>query len=191
MRPRLRLYQYLVFLLLFALSKACFAGYTAEQVLGEYWKDPLFGEAATELTIYIDILSDRLWPGKIIVPPNKNIRFVFINKSDHPHLIAFSDNPEALLSDPDFTGFVQDELFHSTKKVVMGAGHNHASSNVNDAQAIVKTMSQRPTVFIVPDDQKEIMMRFDTGSPIQLFCAMDMHHLSGYLSEINIIESNE
>lgn len=171
----------------------CSAGVTAEQVLGEYWKDPLFGAAAAEISINVDILPDHLWPKTITVPANKTIRFVFVNKSKEPRLIAFSDDVNTLLADSEFTQFVKDEMLHSEKKVVAGEGHSHShgSSSADDAKSIVKTLAQRPTVFVVPDDLKEILVRFDEPASIKMFCAIDAHHANGFLVTVEVVKPNE
>jgi len=165
------------------------AGLTAEQVLGQYWKDPLFGEAASETTIKIDLLSDMLWPTEITIPQNKNIRFVLTNKSEEPHLIAFTNDIQGLLADEKFKTFVADELYHSQQAVINVRGHSHSSSSVDDAESLVKTLPQRPTVFVKPNDLKEIIIRFDQVSSLKFACVMNEHHTLGFIGIINVIES--
>jgi len=181
----------LIFLPLLCLffSPNGFAGLTAEQVLGEYWKDPLFGEAASEATIFVDLVSDDVWPPKITVPLARNIRFVFLNKSKQPHLMAFSKDIRIQLADERFQKFVDDELFHSQQKVIAGLGHSHASSSVDDAQALVKTLDQWPTVFVKPEDRKEILIRFDELTTISFTCALGDHEEKEYKGLIEIVKS--
>lgn len=160
---------------------------TAEQVLGEYWKDPLFGEAASEKTVVVEVLSGRFWPREVNVPVSKNIRFVFRNKSKQAHLIAVAEDIKVLLADERFKKFVEDELYHSQQQVVSGRGHSHTGSSVDDAESLVKTLSQWPTVFIKPGDEKEILIRFDKTELVSFYCVLDQHQISGYhgLIEIN------
>ena len=177
----------LILSLLCCFANQSAAGITAEQVLGEYWKDPLFGEAAAELSISIEILSHRLWPELIKVSAGKNIRFVFLNKSDEPHLIAFSADMNSLLGDQKFQRFVKDELSHAEKKVITGENHSHADSSANDAATIVKTLIQRPTVFVLPQDKKEILIHFDEAGSIAVFCVLDGHYEQGFVINIDVI----
>ncbi len=152
------------------------AGLTAEDVLGEYWKDPLFGEAAESVTIQIDILNGIIWPEKIKVPINQTIRFVFLNKSKESHLFAFTNDSVALLEQKSFQRFIQDEIFHSKKESQSDPrSHSHSSSSVDDAEAIVKRLDQRPTVFIKPNDIKEILVRFNKQELVELRCVINEH----------------
>lgn len=164
------------FILLYVIALQVEAGLTAEDVLGEYWKDPLFGEAAESLTIQIEILSGKIWPEKIKVPQDKTVRFVFSNKSNESHLFAFTNDIEALLAKESFQKFIQDEIFHSKQESQSDPrSHSHSSSGVGDAEAIVKRLDQRPTVFIKPNDIKEILVRFYTPETLELRCVIDTH----------------
>ena len=166
------------------------AGLTAEQVLGEYWKDPLFGEAASEATVAVDLLFDQVWPSKITVPSGKNIRFVFFNKSKTPHLMAFSNDISIQLADDRFKKFIKDELFHSQQRVIAGQGHSHSGTSVDDAQALVKTLDQWPTVFVKPDDKKEILIRFNEPTTIFFTCVLDMHEEEVYRGAIDVVKKS-
>lgn len=182
--------KYVFFLFAF-ISQNSFAGFTAEEILGEYWKDPLFGEAASEATISIELLPGMVWPDMIKVPLAKNIRFVLTNKSSIPHLIAFSANITKQLEDERFQKFIQDELYHSQQQVIGGGGHSHSGSTVGDAEALVKTVDQWPTVFVKPDDKKEILIRFDALSQIPFMCVLDDHEGKEYRGLITILESKD
>tara|TARA_R110001592_G_C13161810_1_gene748996 strand:+ start:2440 stop:2997 length:558 start_codon:yes stop_codon:yes gene_type:complete len=164
------------FILLLFLTNKVNAGLTAVDVLGEYWKDPLFGEAAESLTIQVEILSGRLWPEIIKVPLNQTVRFVFQNKSMESHLFAFTNDIDDLLSKKTFQKFIQDEIFHSVQESQTDPrSHSHASSSVDAAAAIVKSLDQRPTVFVKPNDVKEILVRFNTKDMVQLRCVIEAH----------------
>ncbi|MFT6907848.1 MAG: putative cupredoxin-like copper-binding protein [Oleiphilaceae bacterium] len=164
------------FILLVLISSIVNAGLTAEDVLGEYWKDPLFGEAAESLTIQVEILSGRIWPGKIKVPQNQTIRFVFLNKSKESHLFAFTNNIDALMAKESFQKFIKDEIFHSKQASQADPrSHSHTSNSVDEAEAIVKRLDQRPTVFVKPNDVKEILVRFKVSGMVELRCVIDEH----------------
>lgn len=181
----------ITFLLSSMFSLSGFAGFTAEEVLGEYWKDPLFGEAASDATISIELLSGMIWPNKVTVPLSKNVRFVFINKSEESHLIAFSADIKKQLEDERFQRFIKDELYHSQQQVIGGTGHSHSGSAVGDAEALVKTLDQWPTVFVKPDEKKEILIRFDTLIPLPFICVLETHEEKDYKGIIDIIESTD
>jgi len=172
-------------------SPSGFAGFTAEEILGEYWKDPLFGEAASDATISIELLPGMVWPSKVTVPLSKNVRFVFINKSEESHLIAFSSDINKQLEDERFQIFIKDELYHSQQQVIGGTGHSHSGSAVGDAEALVKTLDQWPTVFIKPDDKKEILIRFDELTQIPFICVLDTHEEKDYKGIIEISEPTD
>jgi len=151
------------------------AGLTAEQVLGEYWKDPLFGEAATEQTYSVELLVGRVLPELLAIPKSTNIRLVFLNHTSEPHLIAITKDPASLLVDEAFVKFVEDELYHSQQTVVSGRGHSHSGTSVNNAESMIKTLDQRPTVFVKSKDRKEILLRFDQAETLSFFCALPGH----------------
>jgi hypothetical protein len=180
-----------IFLLSSLFSLSSFAGFTAEEILGEYWKDPLFGEAASQATISIELLPGMVWPDKITVPLSKNIRFVFTNKSEESHLIAFSVDIQKQLEDERFQLFIKDELYHSQQQVIGGTGHSHSGQAVGDAEALVKTLDQWPTVFIKPEDKKEILIRFDEVMQLPFICVLETHEEKDYKGVIEIIESTD
>lgn len=151
------------------------AGVTAEQILGEYWNDPLFGLAATDKTINIEILSSRIWPESISVRPDAKVRIVVHNKTDDFHLIAFSEDLESLQESSDFQAFIKDELFHAKQKKQQGRNHSHSGTGVGDAQSIVKTIPQNPTVFVRPDEKKEVLVRFTEVGLVSFACVLDGH----------------
>lgn len=160
-----------------ALSGHSASEITAERVLGEYWKDPLFGVAAESQTIHVEVLSDRLWPGFIQVPASETIRFVFLNRSTKQHLFAFAKDIHALRKDEAFQQFITDELFHASQEGSRDPRtHSHASSSVDDAEAIVKLLDQRPTVFVKPNETKEILVRFEQSGQVALSCVIDAHN---------------
>lgn len=167
----------LVYSYFFLISSYTLAEMTAESVLGEYWKDPLFGVAAESKTIQVEILSDRLWPGYIEVPASETIRFIFLNRSKKQHLFAFASDISALRKDETFTKFVADELYHASQEANRDPrGHSHGSSSVDDAEAIVKLLEQRPTVFVQPNETKEILIRFNETGIVALSCVLDAHN---------------
>lgn len=165
-------------------------GITPEQVLGEYWKDPLFGKAASEHTINLEVLHRRIWPMEIKVPTGKNIRFVVQNKTSEAHLIAFSAEPETLMADDGFKKFAQDELYHASQKAEQGAGHHHhhdMGDAADETQDIVKTLDQKPTVFVSAHDQKEMLINFSKPQTISIFCTLDGHVEDGYISRLDVL----
>jgi len=182
--------KYPVFFIILLVSLQCKAGLTAEQVLGEYWKDPLFGEAATEETVSIELLFDGIWPAKISVPKDTNIRFVFNNKSAQSHLVAFTADLTELLADQAFQKFVEDELYHSQQTVVSGTGHSHSGTSVSEAEALVKTLKQRPTVFVKAGDLKEILIRFDQVMSLSYVCVLDEHEGMAFTGQLKVIEND-
>lgn len=158
-------------------SPESLAEITAESVLGEYWKDPLFGVAAESRTVQVEILSDRLWPGFIEVPASETIRFIFLNRSKRQHLFAFANDVSALRKDESFRKFVADELYHASQVATRDPrSHTHSSSSVDDAEAIVKFLDQRPTVFVQPNETKEILIRFIETGTVALSCVLDTHN---------------
>lgn len=162
--------------LLFLTAWQVNAGLTAEDVLGEYWTDPLFGEAAESVTVNVEILSGRMWPETIKVPQAETVRFVFFNKTNASHLFVFTKDIDALLAQENFQKFIEDEIFHSKQEARADPrSHSHSSSSVDDAAAIVKKIDQRPTVFVKPNDIKEILVRFDLPEIIELRCVIDEH----------------
>lgn len=166
----------MLFSCLCLLSGFAFAKITAEAVLGEYWKDPLFGEAAESHTVKIEVLNGKIWPNTISVKHSETIRFVFLNKSKENHLFAFAKDVDVLIKEDVFQRFIQDEIYHSKQESTSDPrAHSHSSSSVDDAEAIVKLLSQRPTVFIKPNDIKEILIRFLEPASVELRCVISAH----------------
>lgn len=152
------------------------AGLTAEDVLGEYWTDPLFGEAAESVTVQIEVLNGRMWPERMKVPQSETVRFVFFNKSKESHMFVFTNDINTLLAQESFQKFIQDEIYHSKQEATADPrSHSHSSSSVDEAEAIVKRLDQKPTVFIKPNDVKEILVRFNEPEIIELRCVIDTH----------------
>lgn len=165
---------------------------TAEQVLGEYWKDPIFGQAAASFDTRLEVLNGRIWPSEFQAPKGQNARFVFINKTDQPHLLAFTRDEDALLKDVEFKKFAMDELFHAEQMQNQPrGGHHHSGSSADDAQDIVKTMSQRPSVFVSPGEEKEILIRLEHDERVSIICVLDEHYDMGYRSVLEPVSPDE
>jgi len=159
---------------------------TPEQVLGEYWNDPLFGSAATHHSATFELLHHRIWPQEYAFPADKNIQIVIENRTDQQHLIAFDKAVAERLRQPAFQEFIKETLAHANENHTQGRHHSHGNSNVDDAAAIVKTLAQQPTVFVRPKDTKEILIKFEKTGRIYLFCALDGHHREGWIAELTV-----
>lgn len=177
-------------ILLLLLSTSVSAGITAEDILGEYWKDPLFGEAAESQTVNVEILTGRIWPEKIQVKRDQNIRFVFLNKSTENHMFVFSNSFESLLAKESFQLFIKDEIHHAKQVQVDPRSHSHSSSSIDEAEAIVKRLDQNPSVFVKPDEFKEILIRFSELGIIEFRCVIS-DHKEMYLKGIVEVVENE
>lgn len=162
-----------------------YAEITAESVLGEYWKDPLFGEAAGELTQTFELLKNRVIPDQATIKLNKKIQIIIENRDSDMHIIAFSPTPLALLADEVFKTLVDDTVLHARKKKVYGNNHQHSSSDVSSPQEFVKNMDDLPLVVVKPYTRKEIIIRFNESNPVTVFCVLDDHINSGYVSKID------
>lgn len=157
-----------------------------EDVLGEYWKDPLFGSAAAKQTVQVEILYKLIWPSQVSVNANQNIRFVVTNKSDSLHMLAFSREPEQVISDQDFKAAVADEVFHAKAEKTPDAHHSHIVSSVDKPRPIVLTMDRQPRVLVKPGEFKEVIIEFEADDRVFLFCVLDDHMDEGYISEIQV-----
>jgi len=166
---------------------------TPEQVLGAYWEDPLFGQAASQSTIRVEILHERMWPEQLVVQAGQIIRFLIENKTDSLHILAFAKDVNTLLSDEAFDLFVQDEIHHQQQANASSLGHQHGGgqSDTKNTVDIVKRLDQKPSVTVPQGDRKEILVRFSEGGEVRLFCAMEGHHLEGYISTITVESMNE
>ena len=173
------------------LSQNACSGVTAEQILGEYWNDPLFGEAASETTVSIELLPSLIWPNRVTVPVTETVRFVFTNKSIAPHLIAFSYDINKQLEDKRFQNFIKDEVYHSKQQGAAGAGHSHSGATVGDAESLVKTLAQWPTVFVLPEDKKEILIRFDNTIQVSFTCVLESHQHIDHKGLINVVDTTD
>lgn len=162
---------------------------TAEQVLGEYWNDPLFGQAAAEHTVELEVLHRRIWPMEVTVPSEKNIRFIVKNKTEEMHLLAFTKQPERLIADEHFKMFVNDELHHARQSSAAHHHDHHSDGAADKTQDIVKTLDQNPTVLVRNNEEKEILISFSDVGELYVFCVLDEHQKKGYVSKV-LIEKN-
>lgn len=156
-----------------------------EQVLGEYWKDPLFGAAASNKDVSLEVLYKTIWPSESRVHVGETVRFIAINKGDELHLLLFSKARSRLQEDTQFQEFVADEVHHA--QAAPSASHHHShhgSATVDETVDIVKQISQRPTLLIKPGERKETLVRFDHPGKYYVFCVLDDHLDQGYISEI-------
>jgi uncharacterized cupredoxin-like copper-binding protein len=151
------------------------SGITAEQVLGDYWNDPLFGEAATDSTVELEILTGRIWPESLSVSEGEKVRIVVRNKTNTPHMLVFTESLEELSRSEAFQGLVKDELYHATQKKSDGRHHSHEGTNVDDAQSIVKTIDQNPSVFVQGNDMKEVLIKFTKPGYVSYACMIGSH----------------
>lgn len=175
----------LISVLLSALPTASF-GMTAEQVLGEYWKDPLFGRAASSHEVTLELLYKRIWPERVKIPPEETVRFVAENRGDEVHILLFSRQLDPHATDEKFQTFIRDELHHATQ-AKRSTHHQHSSgSSVEETVDIVKAVDQRPTLLIKPGEQKEILLRFPETGIYHAFCVLDAHWDEGYSMRIYV-----
>lgn len=151
-------------------------GLTAEAVLGDYKSDPLFGEAAAQQSIVIEVGSLKFVPSQVSVPPETNIRFVFTNSDIDAHLMVMALDLDEVLADQPF---IDDFLIHGSQEVKVPGGHSHGDSSTDDASPMVKLINEHPAVFLKPGDTKEILVKFSDGQSVQIACALDNHHNQG------------
>ena len=167
-----------------SLSFASIAEITAESVLGEYWKDPLFGEAAGEVSANFELLWRRVYPDEKELPLNKKIMFAFENSDSQMHIMAFSHTPKDLMNDEAFKALVADTHLHAQQQKTYSSNHQHSNSDVTNPQQFVKVLEDMPLVVINPNSRKEIVIRFENSSPVTIFCVLDDHFEEGYFSRI-------
>jgi len=172
--------------LLLALSATAHA-LKPEDVLGEYWKDPLFGAAAAKETVQVEILHKLLWPKEISVTRGHNIRFVVTNKTPMLHVLAFSEDPETLLVDDDFQVYLQEDLFHASMEPITHGQHTHAGTAVDDPKPIVLTMDRNPSVLVRPEEFKEVIIQFESQTSVTLFCVVSGHEDERHQSVIKVL----
>lgn len=175
----------LISVLLAAVPSASF-GMTAEQVLGEYWKDPLFGRAASSHEVSLELLYKRIWPERVEVPPEETVRFVVKNQGDEVHILLFSRERDPRTSDDEFQEFIRDDLHHATQAVNSSHHHHSSGSSVEETVDIVKVVDQRPTLLIMPGEQKEMLLRFPEPGMYHAFCVLDAHWDEGYTMRIHV-----
>ena len=152
-------------------------GLTAEAVLGDYRSDPLFGEAAAQKSLVVEVGKDRFAPNKIKVPANVNISFIFTNSSAKAHLMVMAIDLNEVISDQ---AYIDSYLEHGTSQVTVPGGHSHGNSSSEDASPMVKLIYEHPAVFIKPGETKEVLVRFENTKNIQLACVLDEHHKQGF-----------
>lgn len=147
-----------------------------EDILGEYWKDPLFGVAAAEQNIQFEVLHKLLFAPKNEVHAGKKTRVVFENKTAEVHVFVFTRDGDNPTKDDSLARFVDDELHHANMAAKPSVGHHdHASTSTDGAKAIVRTMDERPTLTVAPEEFKEIIIRFEDPGTIKVLCMVDGH----------------
>lgn len=166
---------------LFSVSKA---EITAESVLGEYWKDPLFGVVAGEVSITFELLQYGVIPHRINTLPNKRVQVIFKNNDTEMHIMAFAQNPSALLSDEQFLSSVDDVYSHAKEKVKYIGNHQHTDASISNSKKFIKTIEDLPLVVIKPRESKEVIIKFNGSNSVKVFCVLDGHIDRGYISKI-------
>ncbi|KZY71078.1 hypothetical protein A3742_00900 [Oleiphilus sp. HI0071] len=159
-----------------------------EDILGEYWKDPLFGVASAESVHRVEVLYKLLFPEQIEVLTNQKTRFVFDNRTDEVHVFLFSAEPADAMKDAEFKAFVEDEVRHARMEVSSADGHVHSNTNTDAAKSMVGTLADRPTMTIQPQDTREMIIRFDTPTKLVLRCVIEGHADHGHESYIQVLD---
>lgn len=151
-------------------------GLTAEAVLGDYRSDPLFGEAAANKSVIIEVGDYIIAPKNISVETMVNIRFVFTNSSKQTHLMVMANDINEVIKDQSF---INAYLEHGESQVSVPGGHSHGNTSTEGSSPMVKLINEHPAVFINPGDTKEVLVRFEDTRIIQLACVLDDHHKQG------------
>lgn len=159
-----------------------------EDILGEYWKDPLFGVASAESVHRVEVLYKLLFPEEIEVFTGQKTRFVFENRTDEVHVFLFSAEPDDALGDEEYKAFVEDEVRHARMEVSSADGHVHSNANTDAAKSMVGTLADRPTMTIQPKDTREMIIRFDEPATLVLRCVMAGHEDHGHESRVDVLD---
>lgn len=185
--PKARQKQWLLpisVLLLLSTSVSIEAKLKPEDVLGEYWKDPLFGQAAGNVIVKLELLYKLIWPKNLDVRAGQKARFVFDNKGEETHIMAFSKNPDEFVVDPRVVKDLEDVLFHLKQKKQFSNNHQHSDTDVENVQEFVKILDDIPLIVVEAGGKKEIVMKFEEPNEIKVFCVLDDHRNQGYRSRI-------
>lgn len=161
-----------------------------EDILGEYWKDPLFGVASAQSVHRVEVLYKLLFPERLEVFTSQKTRFVFENNTDEVHVFLFSSEPSEALNDREYIDFVNDEVMHARMEVTSNEGHVHSSGNTDDAKSMVGTLADRPTMTIQPHDTREMIIRFDEPATLVLRCVLEGHEDLGHESVIKVLDGS-
>ena len=161
-----------------------------EDILGEYWKDPLFGVASAESVHRVEVLYKLLFPEQIEVFTEQKTRFVFENRTDDVHVFLFSAEPTEALSDDEYKAFVEDEVRHARMEVSSADGHVHSNTNTDAAKSMVGRLEDRPTMTIQPKDTREMIIRFDEPTVLVLRCVIEGHEDLGHESRIDVLDGS-
>lgn len=162
-----------------------------EDILGEYWKDPLFGVASAENVQRVEVLYKLLFPQEMEVFTGQRTRFVFENKSEDVHVFLFSEEPVQALDDEQYQAFVKDEVMHATMESNHSGGHDHAGGGGNSAaKSMVGRLEDKPTMTIQPNDKREIIIGFDEPTILTLRCVLEDHADMGHESRIRVLDGS-
>ncbi len=174
------------------LASYCLSGHALkpEDILGEYWKDPLFGIASAESAHRVEVLYKLLYPEQMEVFTEKKTRFVFDNRTDQVHVFLFSAEPTEALSDEEYKAFVADEVRHARMEVSSADGHVHSNTNTDAAKSMVGTLADRPTMTLQPQDTREMIIRFDEPATLVLRCVIEGHEDLGHESRIEVLDGS-
>lgn len=159
-----------------------------EEVLGEYWKDPLFGEAAAELEVELELLHRLIWPPKFTAELASKVRLVVRNKTEQIHVLAVAESNDGLISDESFRSRISDDLHHAENMPSHSAGHVHGGSSVDAPESLVKTIDQKPSLLIKPGEFKELIMSVDRIADLNVFCVLEGHENLGHQAVMTVVE---
>ncbi|ARU59151.1 MAG: hypothetical protein MI864_18805 [Pseudomonadales bacterium] len=159
---------------------------TPEMILGDYRSDPLFGTAAAQETVVIEVENHRVVPARLTLPAQTITRILFQNQSDQTHLMVIAEDLQTLLDDPEFLSAYTDSERKSAAPGHGGHHHGTSSNSADDAAPIVKSPDEHPALSLPPGEQKEVLMRFPPGVNVVYACLLDQHYQTGVMGFINI-----
>lgn len=160
---------------------------TAEDVLGDYKSDPLFGVAAAEREVVLELLHRLIWPKESEVRHGERIRIKLINKSKRAHAVVFSTEPSSIIKDKDFQAFVKDDLMHASLEPIRDGQHTHADLGFSAPKAMVKKISDHPVLTVRAGEFREMIVEVDVNEAIIVVSVSEEVFEDGYVSSIFVV----
>jgi uncharacterized cupredoxin-like copper-binding protein len=173
--------QYLVMVFLFATVESLAS---PQEGSSSRNTDPLFGSAAEDQTVTIDLGERSFDQQELSVVAGQTVRMLFNNPGNQPHRIVIGHDLVKFWSQNGLS----DKQASADGLQKSNGGHSHElPESADEGSPLVKTVEELPTLMLPPAQTREILVRFPLASDIEYACSDDQHYAQGMVGRIRVL----